>query len=173
MHASNLCKYKKAGGKDTMKREQLGQLILASEDSMYHVAKSLLYNDADCQDAIQEAIAKAFDKIGTLKQDTYAKTWLLRILINECYGIMRKEKKIISLETCEQEEPWMERQDYSDLYEALMGLTEEARLAVTLYYMEGYNIREIARMTKVTESAVKSRLARARTKLKEELSKED
>ena len=66
----------------------------------------------------------------------------------------------------------MERQDYSDLYEALMGLTEEARLAVTLYYMEGYNIREIARMTKVTESAVKSRLARARTKLKEELSKE-
>ena len=172
MHASNLCKYKKAGGKDTMKREQLGQLILASEDSMYHVAKSLLYNDADCQDAIQEAIAKAFDKIGTLKQDTYAKTWLLRILINECYEIMRKEKKIISLETCEQEEPWMERQDYSDLYEALMGLTEEARLAVTLYYMEGYNIREIARMTKVTESAVKSRLARARTKLKEELSKE-
>ena len=156
-----------------MKREQLGQLILASEDSMYHVAKALLYNDADCQDAIQEAIAKAFDKIGTLKQDTYAKTWLLRILINECYGIMRKEKKIISLETCEQEEPWMERQDYSDLYEALMGLTEEARLAVTLYYMEGYNIREIARMTKVTESAVKSRLARARTKLKEELSKED
>ncbi|MCC2125583.1 RNA polymerase sigma factor [Hominiventricola filiformis] len=156
-----------------MKREQLGQLILASEDSMYHVAKSLLYNDADCQDAIQEAIAKAFDKIGTLKQDTYAKTWLLRILINECYGIMRKEKKIISLKTCEQEEPWMERQDYSDLYEALMGLTEEARLAVTLYYMEGYNIREIARMTKVTESAVKSRLARARTKLKEELSKED
>ena len=156
-----------------MKREQLGQLILASEDSMYHVAKSLLYNDADCQDAIQETIVKAFDKIGTLKQDTYAKTWLLRILINECYGIMRKEKKIISLETCEQEEPWMERQDYSDLYEALMGLTEEARLAVTLYYMEGYNIREIARMTKVTESAVKSRLARARTKLKEELSKED
>ena len=74
-----------------MKREQLGQLILASEDSMYHVAKSLLYNDADCQDAIQEAIAKAFDKIGTLTQDTYAKTWLLRILINECYGIMRKE----------------------------------------------------------------------------------
>ena len=155
-----------------MKREQLGQLILASEDSMYHVAKALLYNDADCQDAIQEAIAKAFDKIGTLKQDTYAKTWLLRILINECYGIMRKEKKIISLETCEQEEPWMERQDYSDLYEALMGLTEEARLAVILYYMEGYSIREIARMTKVTESAVKSRLARARTKLKEELSKE-
>lgn len=155
-----------------MKREQLGQLILASEDSMYHVAKSLLYNDADCQDAIQETIVKAFDKIGTLKQDAYAKTWLIRILINECYGIMRKEKKIISLESCEREESWMERQDYSDLYEALMRLTEEARLSVTLYYVEGYSVREIARMTGVTESAVKNRLARARAKLKEELSRE-
>jgi len=155
-----------------MKREQLGQLILASEDSMYHVAKSLLYNDADCQDAIQETIVKAFDKIGTLKQDAYAKTWLIRILINECYGIMRKEKKIISLENCEREEPWMERQDYSDLYEALMRLTEEARLSVTLYYVEGYSVREIAKMTGVTESAVKNRLARARAKLKEELSRE-
>lgn len=172
LRASNLCKYEKAGGKDTMKREQLGQLILASEDSMYHVAKSLLYNDADCQDAIQETIVKAFDKIGTLKQDAYAKTWLIRILINECYGIMRKEKKIISLESCEREEPWMERQDYSDLYEALMRLTDEARLSVTLYYMEGYSVREIARMTGVTESAVKNRLARARAKLKEELSRE-
>ena len=143
-----------------MKREQLGQLILASEDSMYHVAKSLLYNDADCRDPSEGHHAKAFDKIGTLKQDTYAKTWLLRILINECYEIMRKEKKMMLIwRLVEQEEPWMERQDYSDLYEALMGLTEEARLAVTLYYMEGYNIREIARMTKVTESAVKSRLA--------------
>lgn len=54
---------KKAGGKDTMKREQLGQLILASEDSMYHVAKSLLYNDADCQDAIQETIAKHLTRL--------------------------------------------------------------------------------------------------------------
>ena len=155
-----------------MTKEQLGVLILDCERQLYSTAKTILYSDQDCADAIQDTIVKAFSKIQTLKNDKYARTWLIRILINECYGIMRKEKKIISLETCEQEEPWMERQDYSDLYEALMGLTEEARLAVTLYYMEGYNIREIARMTKVTESAVKSRLARARTKLKEELSKE-
>ena len=148
------------------------ELMEKNSLAMYKVARGILDNDEDAADAMQDTILTCFEKIHTLKNPEYFKTWMIRILINECYGIMRKEKKIISLETCEREEPWMERPDYSDLYEALMRLTEEARLAVTLYYMEGYSIREIARMTKVTESAVKSRLARARTKLKEELSKE-
>lgn len=81
-----------------MKKEQLGELIIASEETMYRVAKSLLYNDADCADAIQEAIVKAFSKLHTLKEDTYAKTWLIKIVMNECYAIMRKEKRIISLD---------------------------------------------------------------------------
>ena len=59
---------------NTMKKEILGQLIIDSEETMYHIAKSLLYNDADCADAIQEAIVKAFVKLHTLKDDSYAKT---------------------------------------------------------------------------------------------------
>lgn len=50
-----------------MKKEELGELIIASEDMMYHVAKTLLYRDADCADAIQETIVKAFSKLHTLK----------------------------------------------------------------------------------------------------------
>ena len=76
-----------------MKKETLGQLIIDSEETMYHIAKSLLYNDADCADAIQEAIVKAFSKLHTLKDDSYARTWLIRIVMNECYAIMRREKK--------------------------------------------------------------------------------
>ena len=45
-----------------MTKETLGQLIIGSEETMYRIAKSLLYNDADCADAIQEAIVKAFAK---------------------------------------------------------------------------------------------------------------
>lgn len=77
-----------------MTKETLGQLIIDSEETIYHIAKSLLYNDADCADAIQEAIVKAFAKLHTLKDDSYAKTWLIRIVMNECYAIMRKEKKL-------------------------------------------------------------------------------
>ena len=64
---------KTAGGKETMTKEQLGNLIIASEESMYHVAKTLLRNDADCADAIQEAIVKAFSSIHTLRKDSFGK----------------------------------------------------------------------------------------------------
>ncbi len=113
-----------------MTKEQLGNLIIASEDTMYHVAKTLLRSDADCADAIQEAIVKAFASFETLRKDAYAKTWLVRIVINECYAI---------------------------------------RLTVTLYYIEGYSVREIAALMDTTESAVKNRLARARDKMRKEL----
>ena len=113
--------------KETMKKEELGELIMASEDAMYHVAKTLLYSDADCADAIQEAIVKAFSKLDTLKKDAYAKTWLMRILLNECYSVMRKEKRVVSLEDYRQEEKAEERKDYSELYEAIYRLPEEMR----------------------------------------------
>lgn len=152
-----------------MKKEQLGQVIIASEDMMYHVAKTLLYNDADCADAIQEAIVKAFSNLHTLRHEAYVRTWLTRILINECYTIMRKEKRVVSMEAFTREEAAETQEDYSELYEALMKLPEEIRLCVTLYYMEGYHVKEIAGMLDTTESAVKNRLARARARLREEL----
>ena len=124
---------------------------------MYHIAKSLLYNDADCADAIQEAIVKAFVKLHTLKDDSYAKTWLIRIVMNECYAIMRKEKKIISLQDYQMNEQETESKDYSDLYEAIFHLPEQI------------SVKEVAALLDTTESAVKNRLAKARGKLKEAL----
>ena len=152
-----------------MTKETLGQLIIDSEETMYHIAKSLLYNDADCADAIQEAIVKAFSKLHTVKDDSYAKTWLIRIVMNECYAIMRKEKKIISLQDYQMNEQETESKDYSDLYEAIFRLPEQIKLCVTLYYMEGYSVKEVAALLDTTESAVKNRLAKARGKLKEAL----
>ena len=152
-----------------MKKEQLGQLIIASEDTLYHVAKSLLASDADCADAIQEAIVKAFTSLHTLRQDSYAKTWLVRILINECYTLMRREKRLVSLENYQRPESVGEPEDYSDLYEAVQKLPADIRICIILYYLEGYSIRETAEILKITESAVKNRLARARTRMRREL----
>ena len=152
-----------------MKKEQLGQLIIASEDMMYNVAKTMLDSDADCADAIQETIVKAFTKLHTLRQDSYAKTWLVRILINECYAIMRREKRIVSLEEYQGGETAIQPQDYSDLYEALRQLPVDNRICVTLYYLEGYSVKETAKMLGITESAVKNRLARARNRMRSEL----
>lgn len=102
-----------------MTKEQLGSLIIASEDSLYRVAKTLLYSDADCADAIQESIVKAFSNVHTLRVDAYAKTWLIRILIHECYALLRRQKIVAPFAQPPQKELEEGRTDYSDLYEAM------------------------------------------------------
>lgn len=152
-----------------MTKEQLGNLIIASQETMYRVAKTLLRSDADCADAIQEAIVKAFSGIQTLRKDAYAKTWLVRIVINECYAIMRRDQRLVPIDDFTVAEAASEQADYSELYDVLSRLPEEIRLTVTLYYIEGYSVREVAELMNTTQSAVKNRLMRAREKMKKDL----
>ena len=154
-----------------MTKEQLGNLILDSERQLYSTAKTILFSDQDCADAIQETIVKAFSKIDTLKNDKYARTWLIRILINECYNLVRKSNKFISFEELEDrlEMESEKATDYSELYTAVNSLKEELRLPVILYYIEDFSVREIAQVLEISEGAVQKRLARARGKLRQEL----
>lgn len=62
-----------------------------------------------------------------------------------------------------------QKTDYSDLYRAVNSLKEELRMPVILYYIEDFNIKEIAQILEITEGAVQKRLARARGKLKRNL----
>ena len=154
-----------------MTKEQLGNLILDSERQLYSTAKTILFCDQDCADAIQETIVKAFSKIDTLKNDKYARTWLIRILLNECYNLVRRSGRCISLENLEdrQEMNVEEAKDYSELYATVNSLKEELRLPVILYYIEDFSVREIAQILEISEGAVQKRLARARGKLRQEL----
>lgn len=135
---------------------------------MYVTARSILPEDEDCADAIQETIVKAFSKINSLKQDAYAKTWLIRILINECYNVLRQKSRQIPMDV-EGEmaaKAAVEPKDYSDLYRAVSQLQEDLRMPVVLYYGEDFSVREIAQVLEISEGAVQKRLARARQKLK-------
>lgn len=154
-----------------MTKENLGRLILESERQMYLTAKTILHNDQDCGDAIQEAIVKAFQKIDTLRQEKYAKTWLMRILINECYSMLRRESRYVSMEEMKELSSGEaeEKRDYSDLYSAVNSLKEELRIPVILYYGEDFSIREIAQILEITEGAVQKRLFRARMQLRDRL----
>ena len=151
-----------------MTKEELGALIIDSERHMYVTARAILSDDEDCADAIQETIVKAFSKINSLKQDAYAKTWLIRILINECYNVLRQKSRQIPMdvETELAGKVAAESQDYSDLYRAVSRLQEELKLPVVLYYGEDFSVREIAQVLEISEGAVQKRLARARQKLK-------
>ena len=152
-----------------MTKEKLGALIIDSERHMYVTARSILPEDEDCADAIQETIVKAFSKINSLKQDAYAKTWLIRILINECYNVLRQKSRQIPMDVEGEMAAKVvsEPKDYSDLYQAVSLLQEELKLAVLLYYGEDFSVREIAQVLEISEGAVQKRLARTRQKLKQ------
>ncbi|MBD5543806.1 MAG: RNA polymerase sigma factor [Lachnospiraceae bacterium] len=159
-----------------MDKETFARLVIDSTNSLYRVSKSILQNDSDCEDAVSEAITIAFQKLDSLKKDEYAKTWLTRILIHECYH-MRKQQSRITLfphdgegilnhKGHQENNGFMDVENYSDLYEAMGQLKEKQRLVLTLYYYEGYSIKEIGAIMGITQGTVKSRLGRARNQLK-------
>ena len=115
MYVQTNCRPARKGG-NSLTKEKLGALIIDSERHMYVTARSILPEDEDCADAIQETIVKAFSKINSLKQDAYAKTWLIRILINECYNVLRQKSRQIpimcgSLKSCCSRPEWRQSED--------------------------------------------------------------
>lgn len=150
-----------------MTKETFTNLVLDSEQTLYRISMSMLKNEADCEDAVQTAILAAYEKLGTLKKEEYFKTWLVRILINECNKILRSKTKSVEI-TAD-----LQAHDSSvenlELRLALEALPVKIRQAVVLYYIEQFSVKEIKMILKIPEGTVKSRLAKGRDLLKLEL----
>ena len=172
----NLEQVKKAKEGDV---EEIGSLITEHVQSMYRVAYSILKNEEEIYDAISNTTVIVFEKISTLKKEEFFKTWLTRILINECYKIYNQNKKIIYLENCNQET--LENIKYNEndtlgeieVRNLIKALSKDLKETVVLYYFEDFSVKEIAKNLKVPEGTVKSRLSRARKELEKILVKDE
>ena len=146
--------------------------IEAMAPTMFRVAFAILRNRADCEDAAQNAVLKAYTRLDTLKERRYFRTWMIRILKNECMNYARSNRPAASLDACESVGYDMEVPDL-DLNRAFDTLNPDERLAITLYYYEGYTTREIAKICEVSDGTVRSRLSRARETLRQRLSEQE
>ena len=153
-----------------MDKESFTKHILEMETSLFHVAKSILYCDADCEDAVQEALIKAYKKRASLREEIYFKTWMTRILLNECYAFCRKRRQDVSYEEYMQksncEEAWPDDSLNGALYEGIQKLDRKYKLPVVLHYIDGYSVDEVSQIMRIPAGTVKSRLAKARKLLK-------
>lgn len=131
---------------------------------MYRTAIAILLNDEDAADAIQDTILTCWEKISTLREERFFKTWMTRILINKCYDIRKQRIDKVSIEECEELVAADSEQSY-ELNEILSQLSERYRLPMMLFYGEGYKIAEIAQLLHIPKSTVQTRLARGREKL--------
>ena len=143
--------------------------IKALTPSLYRVGMGILGRQADVEDAVQQALLKAW--VARHKADeSYFRPWLMRIVINECRNIQRHQKRVMPAEI--PDKPETPKGDYTDIYEAMDALPEKMRLLLLLKYMENYSEKDLAQALGLTVIAVKGRLYRAREALKKQLTVE-
>ena len=150
-------------------KEAFVKLIEDNQASMYKAAIAILQNDEDAADAIQETILICWEKIGSLRSclrhTGYFKTWLMRILIHQCYAIYNQKKRMITAENFPDIEDQSEGYGEIEWQEMLRYLNKKQRIVVELYYGQQFKVREIAEALQIGQSAVKSRLQSARKAL--------
>ncbi|PFM64465.1 RNA polymerase subunit sigma-24 [Bacillus cereus] len=147
-------------------------LIHTEKVKMYRIAKAMLHDETNIEDAMQATILKAYENIKKLKKEEFFQTWLIRILINECNNIIRSYKKVIVIEDYDRNMVAFDRYEDIDLCNAIQSLTEELRAVTVLYYYEDMNQESIAALLEIPKGTVKSRLSRAREQLEERLKME-
>ena len=133
---------------------------------LYRVSFTILQNDEDCKDALQQTALKAWEKRGSLREPQYFSSWVTRILINETRNIQRKRRGLVSLETVQ--EPAADPPN-PELSIIIHSMPEKLRLPLILRYAEGMNYEQIAKTLRLPLSTVRGRIYRAKQHLRKEL----
>ena len=149
-----------------MTEQQFSPLAERYMDTVFRVAYSYLRSPADADDVTQDVLIQLYKEDKAFESDAHVKNWLIRVTVNRCKNVLRA--------------PWHKAEDIADyensltfeapecreLFDAVMSLDRRYRLPVLLYYYEGYRQKEIAGLLGIPEETVRTRLARAREKLK-------
>ena len=146
--------------------------VQACEGSLYRVSRSILWNDADCADAVQQTVFKGWIHLNQLEDREKFQSWIMSILVNECRTLQRKNMRHMNVVQAVAEKIKTGSPSgvsNMELAEALKALPEHYRLPILLHYMEGYSVREIASILGVSEKSVSERMYRGRRKLEEAL----
>jgi RNA polymerase sigma-70 factor, ECF subfamily len=152
----------KKGDEDAFRR-----LIDKYELSLYIVARGFLKQKVDIEDALQETIIKSYKGIVNLRKNEFFKTWIIRIMINECTKILQKKKSLIYLEDAAITED-EDRNEVSqmEIMDVINSLDEDLRIVTLLFYYEDLPQKEIAQVLNIPSGTVRSRLFRAKKRLR-------
>ena len=146
-------------------RAELERLITENENRLYRAALAILGDPQEAEDAVQDAFVKYLEKAPADLENPAA--WLMRVLVNGCKSRLRLVwRQVTELpDTLPAPSP-EEREELAELW----SLPPEERAAIHLFYYEGWSTEEIASMTGVAPGTVRSRLSRARERLRKLLS---
>lgn len=145
--------------------QEMQQFVAQYGPLVYRLAMAQLRHQADAEDVYQDVFLKLIRHQPTFENPAHQKAWFIRVTVNTCKDRLKKaSRRDLPLEeatatACASEQ--------SGLQEALERLSEQDRALIFLYYYEGYKSEEIASLLLTNGSTVRSRLKRARAKLKD------
>lgn len=136
------------------------QLMQMHKKVLYQTAFAFLKNEHDAVEALQEVTFRAFQKIHTVKEPQYMKTWLIRIMMNYCQDNIKKNKRYISNEFLQEMGNYTDNTNL-EMEEAIASLSSAEQQLIFLKYFQDTKIKEIAEIENIPEGTVKSRLHKA------------
>lgn len=148
-------------------------LLVNNKAKLYQIARAKLQNEDDIEDAIQETMILAYTKMRTLKENSKFNAWIIKILLNKCTEVYRKNKnKPIPFEKVEK----VVEDNISDKMEAelekekvLRVLSEEEKVLIWLYYGNGYTTKQLSEILEKNENTLKTKIKRMKEKIRKEL----
>lgn len=141
-------------------------------DMVFRVAFSCLRSQTDAEDVTQEVLLRLYETDYVFESRAHIKNWLVKVTYNECRKFWRRLWRRHENIDDYAEQLAFEEADCQDLFTAVMKLDRAKRIVVVLYYLEGYQIQEIAGILKIPPGTVGTRLARARKELRKYLEEE-
>ncbi len=159
-----------------------GELVKAHQNAVYNLCYRMLGERGEAEDAAQEAFLRAYAHLDRYDDDRSFRTWVLSIASNHCIDRLRKRRltwlsldeglpphPALNSDALEPEDAVINSERNATIQLMLAELTPEYRAAVVLRYWYDMSYTEIAEMLNTTESAIKSRLFRARQVLAEKM----
>lgn len=147
-------------------------LLIAEKykDTVFRIAFNYLSNSSDADDVVQDVLLKLYLTEKKFESEEHMRYWLIRITINQCKNLLKSFwwRKRTSLDEAV-ESITFQKKEQSELFTTVMTLPEKYRVVLYLFYYEEFSIKEIAELLHMKQSAVTTRLGRAREKLKNKL----
>ena len=152
-----------------MDKRTFEEQVQRSERTLYRIAMSYTGNVSDAADAVQEALLRAWNRRHTLRNEQLFVPWLTRIVINECKTLLKKRKRTFPMDAVPEKQFQPPPDADMQMYSVLFGLSEKYRVPLVLHALEGYTFQEIASILHLPPNTIKTRVSRARQKLRQEV----
>ena len=145
--------------------ENIRNAVLKYSDMLYKICIVILCNEQDVQDAIQDTFCRYMEKKPHFRDTEHEKAWFIRVATNICRDMIRFRLRHPKVCIDELENSLVAPRQREAL-EELLELPVKQKMVIYLHYVEGYQIKEIAEILRITEGTVKMRLKRGREQMK-------